>query len=91
MISDSYLMTHLGQSATALETASAQAEFIETLKDLTKEALSASMHELMRQAITLEYPRSPISKLNQTDLRRVICTDPWRDSPQKLRNDLHAA
>ena len=57
----------------------------------TKEALSASMHDLMRQAITLEYPRSPISKLNQTDLRRVICTDPWRDSPQTLRNDLHAA
>lgn len=57
----------------------------------TKEALTASMYELMRQAITLSYPRSPVSKLTQADLRQVICTDPWRETTQLPRRRLRAA
>ena len=57
----------------------------------TKEALTDSMYELMRQAVTLAYPRSPVSKLTQADLRRIICTDPWRECTQELRSRLRAA
>jgi ketopantoate hydroxymethyltransferase len=57
----------------------------------TEEALTASMYELMGQAVALEYPRSPVSKLTQADLRRVICTDPWRENSQELRSSLRAA
>lgn len=57
----------------------------------TKETLAASMYELMRQAITLAYPRSPVSKLSQADLRQVICTDPWREAVQSSGRRLRAA
>jgi ketopantoate hydroxymethyltransferase len=44
----------------------------------TEENLSVSMYELMRQTIAGDYPRSPVSKLPQSDLRKIICFDPWR-------------
>lgn len=50
----------------------------------TEDALVLTMYELMRQTVAQEYPRSPASKLSQLDLRKVICTDPWRSPVQYL-------
>ncbi|WP_420548123.1 3-methyl-2-oxobutanoate hydroxymethyltransferase [Curvivirga sp.] len=51
----------------------------------TEEALTASMYELMRQAIVGEYPNSPMSKLQQQDLRKIICSDPWHKPVEYIR------
>lgn len=57
----------------------------------TEEALYASMYELMRQSIETSYPRSPVSKLSQSDLRQIICADPWREAAPASKGRLRAA